>query len=82
MIFDFLKWVREEKNISCEKISLKNTKELIAEYTNHTRDESSNDFTGDIYIDKLTDEEKKIISVYRYGTDEQRKIIDAIIMSK
>lgn len=80
MLFDFLKWVNEEKKISCEKISLRNTKKLIEEYTNHTSDVNSNDLSNDIYIEQLTDKEKKIISFYRYGTDEQRKLIDAILM--
>lgn len=61
---------------------MSDTKKLIAEYTNHTSGVNNNDFSNDVYIDQLTDKEKKIISFYRYGTDEQRKLIDAIIMGK
>lgn len=80
MLFDFLKWLKEEKKISCDEISLKNTKKLIAEYSSRTSDVNRNVFSNDIYIDQLTDKEKQIISFYRFGTDEQRKLIDAIIM--
>ena len=80
MLFDFLKWLKEEKKISCDEISLKKTKKLIAEYSNRTSDVNRNVFSNDIYINQLTDKEKQIISFYRYGTDEQRELIDAIIM--
>ena len=80
-LFEFLKWINEEKKISCEKISLKKTKRLIEEYSNCTSETNSNNVSDNINIDQLTEDEKKIIAFYRNGTDEQRKLIDAIIMS-
>ena len=77
---EFLKWIEEEKKISCEKISLSKTKKLIDEYFKGKND-VNNSTLDNIHINQLSEYEKKIIAFYRNGTDEQRKMIDTIIMS-
>lgn len=74
-IFIFFKWLQDEKGLSWEKISFKDTKKLIDEFCNHT---VGNEYDN-AYNITLTKYEEKIIQFYRNGTNEQRALIDAII---
>lgn len=79
LLFDFLEWTEKEKNVCCENEGLKKTKELVEEYINFKRGVKNDDSSNNISYDELTEHEKKIISFYRCGTDEQRKLIDTIL---
>ncbi len=75
MLFDFLQWVENEKKISWDSISVKNTYTIINEYHNHTKNVNNNCLRS--Y--ELTEEEQKIIDFYRNGTNEQKALINAVL---
>lgn len=78
MLLDFFKWV-EEKKISLERISLRDTKDIIEEYCNISKNVRSNNVSDNSCNVTLTEQEKKIIHFYRNGTDEQRALISEIM---
>lgn len=82
LLFDFLKWAEEQKKISCEKASLRETKKLVEEYIDFKRGIEKDDLLNSICIEQLTEHEKKIIAFYRTGNEEQRRKIDLIIEKK
>lgn len=78
-LFDFIQWVKIEKKIIWEEIRTTELNKLIKEYHDSAK-KLSNNFTENMYNVTLTEQERKIIDFYRKGTDEQKELINAIIL--
>lgn len=79
-IFDFSQWIEMEKEVAWDKISLKELKKLVEEYNNPAKIATNSKVSDNSYSVELTEQENKIIQVYRNGTDKQKALINAIIL--